>query len=459
MVILRIAAVFLALSNAALRAQTVSVSVAAFPGADPSGILDSSGAIQAAIGTGKTVLIPPGRFHVRHMIALQLGQRMVCAGRTVSEFTVGPDFSPTDPAVIQLGTAEPGAEIENCGISFAQSNLQQRRAGFRTLSEGCTVDTGDAAGTGCRYPPAIAAPNAARFRISHVRISGAWDGVSAPGNPGGFFIEDLEVGALDVGLHYDGALDACHVVGLHAWPFGFAGYTPVYGDGQTYAAKIGRCDGQIIENVMVSMARVLVTGAAQITGLDLDGDHADLVIDTAATVGPNVVTVDNWRSSKAYPADSAVQVRSGKAILQGGYMFGGQAAGVPMISVTGGTALISGAIFEPKQIGGAVLQVSGGTLIGRGLSIDPFAFPSPDEGDAGLARFATAFIVQTGGVLDLQGAKFVPVQSAAGASVSIQVDDPGNVVADNDLGGWTLLLPPGAGRGRYGPNTGLAAAR
>ena len=227
---------------------------------------DNSAAVNAAIATGKTVLVPTGWFRVDHMLPLQPGQNMVCMGRTVAGFTVGVDFSPTDPGVVELASTETGAGIHNCGITFAQSSLQPLRSDFKTLAQGCTVDVGATAGTGCKYPPAIYAPNASRFQVDHVRISGAWDGLSAPGNPGGFWIDDLEVGALDVGVQWDGALDACHVHGLHIWPFGFNGYTPVYGDGNTIGAKIGRCDAQVIQDVLSSEAQVVVTAPATISG-------------------------------------------------------------------------------------------------------------------------------------------------------------------------------------------------
>ena len=407
-------------------------------GLDPTGVADNSAALNAAIATGQTVVLPRGVFHLTHMLALQPGQRLVCAGRTVSVLTVGPDFSPTDPAVIQLANVEPGAEIENCGISFAQSNLQPLRSAFRTLAQGCTLDHGRTPGTGCIYPPAIYAPNASRFRIDHVRISGAWDGVSAPGNPGGFWINDLEVGALNVGLQYDGALDFCHVNGFHAWPFGLQGYTPVYGDGSTIAARIGRCDGQMLQDLAVSEAKLVVTGPAEITNLTLDGDHADLVVDAGASPGPAIVQVANWASSKVYPADSAIQLRSGKLTLQNGYMFGGQAPGVPMMEVTGGTALVDGAVFEPKSLDSPVLRVSGGTLVGRGLLFDPFA-TSPGAPAVPMAgAFTQPFVVQiAGGVLDLRGAKWVPAgPGKPGVAVSVARDNPGTVVQDNDFGGW-----------------------
>ena len=285
-----------------------AVNIARFPGADPTNTTDSSAAINAAIATGKTVLVPTGSFHTTHMLPLQPGQQMQCMGRTVSQITVGPDFSPTDPGVIELASTETGAGIHNCGITLAQSSLQPLRSGFRTLAQGCTLDSGAMPGSGCIYPPAIYAPNASRFQVDHVRISGAWDGLSAPGNPGGFWINDLEVGALDVGVQWDGGLDACHVHGLHIWPFGFNGYTPVYSDGNNIGAKIGRCDAQVIQDVLSSEAQVVVTAPATISGLQLDGNGANLVVNqsnASGSLGP--VKVSNWQSSKGYPGVPAIQ--------------------------------------------------------------------------------------------------------------------------------------------------------
>ena len=415
---------------------------------------DNSAAVNAAIATGKTVLVPTGWFRVDHMLPLQPGQNMVCMGRTVAGFTVGADFSPTDPGVVELASTETGAGIHNCGITFAQSSLQPLRSAFKTLAQGCTVDVGATAGTGCKYPPAIYAPNASRFQVDHVRISGAWDGLSAPGNPGGFWIDDLEVGALDVGVQWDGALDACHVHGLHIWPFGFNGYTPVYGDGNTIGAKIGRCDAQVIQDVLSSEAQVVVTAPATISGLQLDGNGAALVVNqsnASGSLGP--VKVSNWQSSKGYPSVPTIQVSAGKLIADNGYIFGGSLLGIPMISVTGGTALLADTVVDTKSINAPVAEVTGGTMILRALLIDPFALPYGGNGNQMGQAFTAPLVAQVGpGVLDLQGMKLPPIGSTTGVAVQFFSDTPGNVAQGNDFGGWGYLPPATIAAGTYGPN-------
>ena len=375
-------------------------------------------------------------------------------GRTASQITVGPDFSPTDPGVIELASTETGAGIHNCGITFAQSSLQPLRSGFRTLAQGCTLDSGAMPGSGCIYPPAIYAPNASRFQVDHVRISGAWDGLSAPGNPGGFWINDLEVGALDVGVQWDGGLDACHVHGLHIWLFGLNGYTPVYADGTNIGAKIGRCDAQVIQDVLSSEAQVVVTAPATISGLQLDGNGAELVVNqsnASGSLGP--VKVSNWQSSKGYPGVPTIQVSAGKLIMDNGYMFGGSASAIPMIDVSGGTLLMSDTVVEPKQINAPVAEVTGGTMILRALSIDPFAQPYGGNGNQMGQAFTAPLVAEVGpGVLNIQGLKMSQAGTSTGVAVDFFNDVPGNLAQGNDFGGWTYLPPATIAAGTYGPN-------
>jgi hypothetical protein len=430
-----------------------SVNVVAL-GADPTGVADSSGAFISAIATGKTVLVPTGLFHVKQMLALQPDQQMVGMGRIVSQITVGPDFSSTAPGVVELAATETGANIRTLGITFAQSSLQPLRSAFETLAQGCTVDAGANPGTGCMYPPALYAPNASRFGVDHVRISGAWDGLSAPGNPGGFWINDLEVGALDVGVQWDGGLDACHVHGLHIWPFGFNGYTPVYADGTTIGAKIGRCDAQVIQDVLSSEAQVVVTAPATISGLQLDGNGAELIVNqsnASGSLGP--VKVSNWQSSKGFPGVPTIQVSAGKLIADNGYMFGGSLSGIPMISVTGGAALLADTIVDTKAINAPVAEVTGGVLALRSLWIDPFALPYGGNGNQQGLTFQAPLVAEVGpGVLDLQGMKLPPIGSGAGVAVQFFSDVVGNVAQDNDFGGWSYLPPSTISAGTYGPN-------
>jgi hypothetical protein len=431
-----------------------AVDIASFRGFDPTGHSDSSTAINAAIATGKTVLVPSGSFHVLHMLSLRPGQQMVCMGRTASQITVGPDFSPTDPGVIELASSETGAGIHDCGITFAQSSLQASRAAFRTLAQGCNVDNGATAGSGCAYPPAIYAPNAARFQVERVRISGAWDGLSAPGNPGGFWINDLEVGALHVGVQWDGGLDACHVNGLHIWPFGFNGYTPVYGDGNNIGAKIGRCDAQVLQDVFTSEAQLVVTAPATILGLQLDGNGANLVVNqsnASGSLGP--IKITNWQSSKGYPSVSAIQVSAGKLIADNGYMFGGSAQATPMISVTGGTVLLESTVVDLKAIDAPVAEVTGGTMILRALSIDPFALPYGGNGNQYGLAFTAPLVEEIGpGVLDVQGMKLPQIGGGAGVALQFFNDMAGNAAQGNDFSGWSYRPPSSMSAGTYGPN-------
>ena len=76
---------------------------------------------------------------------------------------------------------------------------------------------------------------------------GAWDGISALGNvcP---HIENIQMGALNIGWNADGALDTVHVHSWRSWLYGFSqtsqmGVFNVHHDGQTIGWNLGRIDG------------------------------------------------------------------------------------------------------------------------------------------------------------------------------------------------------------------------
>jgi hypothetical protein len=126
-----------------------------------------------------------------------------------------------------------------------------------------------------------------------VKIEGAWDGISSNGFNNVFWIEDVEMGALDCGLSLgegaSGILDWCHVTDYHFWAFGFASplYTGVYSDGNTIAMRVGRVDGLIISGFMAHRARLVVTPDAagycsiSISNCSMDADQSAIEVNGA----------------------------------------------------------------------------------------------------------------------------------------------------------------------------------
>jgi hypothetical protein len=322
-------------------------------GADPTGGTDSSAAFNAAAATlaannrNKAVYLPAGTYLLANQITLTGGQTLFGDGRGSTVLLVDQRFSTSATSVLMLyaGGLDPGPIVRDLGITFAQPQDQGSRANFRTLAAGGTSGAG---GTGVMYPPAIAAgSDSTRIQIRAVRIGGAWDGITSNGHNVVMWIDDLEIGALHVGLSLGATghiLDFCHVNGFHFWNFDISStlMSGVYLDGQTIALEIGQADGVNARDISTLAGRVVFDNVASptiahITNLMLDTDQATLEINSAlhvnitnvyysagtvatkaaVTVAGGYVTISNWhsQSNSAYPA---FHVSGGELLVQGG---------------------------------------------------------------------------------------------------------------------------------------------
>ena len=266
-------------------------------GADPTGVADSAPAINAAAaqiasnGLNKAIYLPTGTYHVRSRINLTASQGMFGDTRGSTTITVSDDFDPAATSVIWCtsGFQDAGPVLRDFSIVFAQPSDQASRANFKTLAAGGTSGTG---GTGVRYPWAIASGSGQyRIQIVRVRIGGAWDGITSNGFNAVFWIEDVEMGALDCGLSLGegtggGIQDWVHITDYHFWSWNFspAMYTGVYSDGNTIALRMGRVDGLLVSNFASHRGRLIVTPEAAgfssvyMTNCSMDADQASIEI-------------------------------------------------------------------------------------------------------------------------------------------------------------------------------------
>jgi hypothetical protein len=410
-------------------------------GADPAGLVDATTIINAAIATGRTVYLPTGRYRITNMIALSPGQIMYGDGRTQSVLTVSSDFNATAAGVVEAATVEPGAALRDIGISFAQPSTISSRASMLTLAAGCTVTSG---GTGCKYPPAIIGPNAARLQIDRVRISGAWDGILLTGNPGGFSINNLEVGALDVGLTEDGGLDFCHLTGYHFWPFGLQSgttYSAVYQDGGTIAANLGRCDDWDIRGLASFLGQVnFLSDATQgdIANLIMDGDGANL------NIYGGFWNINGFTSTKDTNTSTvALTVTQGVTHITGIDLRGGDNA--PLVNQTGGILRLTAGRIAQSNVAQPGITYTGGDMFIDGVQMSP-----------GTASRSTPYIGATGTFFQMRNSTFDQAGSATGGGLTFGTDSIANFVAGNDFGGWAFAPYNGGTVGTYGPNKTIA---
>lgn len=241
-------------------------------GADPTGVANSSAAINAAAavvgpdGRRKTVYLPTGTYRVDNQINLMGSQGLVGDTRGSSVLYVDDKFEPAAQAVIFCTSTiyDAGPVIRDLGITFQQPWDQVSRANFKTLAAGGTSSPG---GTGVKYPWAIASgTDSFRIQIARVRIGGAWDGITSNGHNTVFWLNDVEMGALDCGISLGegaaGIQDFCHISGYHFWTFEMGAgalVNNVFFDGQAVALRVGRCDGLNIRDFSSFCGRLIVT--------------------------------------------------------------------------------------------------------------------------------------------------------------------------------------------------------
>jgi hypothetical protein len=262
-------------------------------GADPTGTYDSSYAINLAAGVvgpngrHKAVYLPTGTYRVNHQINLTASQGMYGDARGASILYVDDKFDPTAEAVIMCNAAffDAGPVLRDFGITFAQPQDQTSRANFKTLAAGGTSSPG---GTGVKYPWAISS-NSQSYRIQciRLRIGGAWDGITTNALNVVYWLEDIEMGALDCGVNMGdgiGVQDFAHIHQYHFWTFEMgSGLQNVYYDGQTISLRVGRSDGLNITGYCCFVGRTIFTGDGGYTGCHIanamfDGGQATLEI-------------------------------------------------------------------------------------------------------------------------------------------------------------------------------------
>ena len=421
-----------------------SVNVLAF-GADPTGVADSSSAINEALsqvapnGRGKSAYLPAGTYHIRNTLALSGGQTLYGDGRGNTIITISDDFNPMAMAVITLAAApitaspqsDPGPCVRDLYIQFAQPQTQNSRANFKTLAAGGTSAPG---GTGVMYPWAVAVLNNCRPRLSRLRIGGAWDGITTNGVNASYWLEDIEMGALDCGLSLgegaSGVYDWCHINGYHFWPFDLdidPLITGVYSDLQTIAMRVGAQNGLEARGIVSYEGRVVFTAAsvdtwAAIANLNLDNNGARLEIATC-----RFMEITNLQTVADNSTGSQVEVDGGIVSIVGWY---GQHANQASLEVTGGDVTVSNTRWQQNNTVAGCAFVTGGTLRLSGVSAQANvtgAWSQPLIGQFGA------------GVLTVDGVAVTGVAGSGGLGINYYTDNPGNLIgAVTTASGWTV---------------------
>lgn len=409
-------------------AQGDTVNAVAF-GADPTGQTDSSAAINTAAslifnGVSPNVSLPAGNYYLTNSINLTNGQTLIGEGRGTTTLLIDQGFSSKAIGVIVLSSnQDPGPEVRELGIRFSQPSDQALRSNFLTLAQGGTSGLG---GTGVKYPPAIIATSAsARYKVQNVRISRAWDGIYSSGVNAVWWIDDVEVCALNTGLNWGGSKDFCHIKGYHFWDFDIpstsALYTGVYKDGNTFAALFGEIDGLNASDFTSFSGRVQINSPlffGHFSNLMMDNDNATLEI--LKCVFCQVSNLYATGTASGANTNSQLTIGGGNVFVNNVYL--------NSVNVTGGVASISVGRIASPAVNLPLVTQSGGTLALRNMLLKPAA---------GVWQVAP---VQSSGILAFQANLFT--QGGTTVGLALSVDSIENTVSGNNLNGWTFT-PPG----------------
>lgn len=408
-------------------------------GADPTGVADSTTAINSAIATGRSVYLPSGTYLVTNALTgIGYSTAFYGDGPHSTFIHVTSAFSASAQGVLvtsATGTqgAAPGPTIHDLQIDFDQPSTQTLRSSFAALGA-CTTVSG---GTGCKYPPAIySVLSGGRIVVYNVTVGGAWDGFyfGATGNVVNtvFWLTNIEMGALDVGLSADGGEDVSHIKGWHSWPFGIQGTTEtsVYNDGNTVAWNIGREDGLQAVDVFTETGNMIFTA------------------DFGNSEGPASMVLGNL-------ASRLISIPGGDLIISGMDIGGEGNPPAAQIQVTGGHLILDNDWISAQTVSFPAASVSSGMLeINGGTVVNPSTGPS------------TTVYSQTGGTLKVNGQSFfnagtettATISSTAGGTIitnnwfhpgsgpalSITSDNAANHVYGNNFGGMSVTLPTGS---------------
>ena len=173
-------------------------------GARGDGANDDTGAIQAALNTGRAVRIPAGIYRITSQLAFSTpGQSIVGDGRRSTIIRVSPSTGFTT-GIFVVTNPTPAIDAGHYFADFTLSMSQPDTANRASLNA---------------YPPAFYLYQTTRVQMENVRIVGGIDGIFMYGNCGGFRGFGLDFGNFGRNIYIDGNLDVTSFTDCEVWPF------------------------------------------------------------------------------------------------------------------------------------------------------------------------------------------------------------------------------------------------
>jgi hypothetical protein len=393
------------------------------------------------LATGKNVYLPKGTYRISKQIVVGNS----APGSTAQQLRgdglgtillMEANFDPTASSVVYLQGAEGfAATVRDLHLLFAQPVAANDRSKFVSLGT-----SGAGLGlAGIKYPPAIMFAGGGvnnRFKIFRIRMSNCWQGIfQAPGfSSGGWWMEDIEVGAYECGLQVGGNFDMSHIKGWHHWYFNMtAANQTIMKDGLSYCMRLGVGDqtqSVCIEDVSNFTGRISIDNGGsmiQIANLVLDGDNAGLEV-----INSLWVHVANCYSTCSTPGPTSGKatftVSNGKLSVVNHNGWCGKQG---FIDMNGGRFNYIGGLLQGTSVDVPIIQQTGGVL----RIADSEIYPTP-------VVWTVPVITVTGGVLIFTDNIFGSVSVGDAGGLVISADSASHIIADNLFNGWDFT-PPG----------------
>lgn len=412
-------------------------------GAVGDGATDDTAAIQAALNTGKHVLINEGTYLVTDQLTLgTTGQVIQGDGRAMSVIKVNGSFNLSASAVFNIIIKEPGPEFKDFAIKFYQPATSVR-ANLIT------------------YPPAILAEPTGTPRINFdcIRISNATVALDLRGNSGGCNINNCELSAYEYHIKMDGCLDVMQISNTRCWPFDIdpTNY-PIFFDQQTVGINAGRVDGLLVVNTMFicGLHVNLYTDAAGNPGF---GTFTNCEFDAynGIKMQGGFYSVSNSFFSNQVSGFESIEITRGKLTVSNCQFLIGATAGVKFISASNDNSTTTQLVVDNCLFSSSAFDVNSiyaNTAIGAvKLTVSNCYFDAAVNTSYTQAKIYAGTNVQA----TLVGNQISDKGAGTGDFINV-VDAAGDQVVQNNFAGYTLTAFSDLNNINIEQNVGIGAA-
>ena len=369
------------------------------------------------------VLIEAGTWVVNKKIEItKTGLVVEGQGNDLTFIRILSSFDMTELGVIQFNSGEPGPILRHLSISFAQPDTAVRTAMTQ-------------------YPPAIYAQAQPRFRVEHVKISRAWNGIDMRGNSGGANIIDLQMSGFNMGIQIDGSQDTVRIDNYHYWPFGVTvTQEEAFYDPANWAIQSGRMDDLKLRDCLFISgggARFW-QGATGATSASLSNCQFDTMATLKVEAGAIKATTTNFTLGRTGRklidlTGGSLTIASSQFIMSvvpdaGGF--------IQVSTVSPGLLNITGSLFDLDVIDATVINISGS---GKRLILTGNEFRHTVN-----LVYANPMIRVVGAGVRAQIVSNIVSDTGTGSGTFVTIDaDDHHVLSLNRYTGWGVSLPTG----------------